>query len=144
MGRTNFCNTCCDAGYLGFLNPDGWLAGEIGDNWPFRLMIRRECPECHGNPQSMRSGSSRVPNSPAPPPVSRGIPPFVRDIMEDAGMIPNRCPFISHAPDCKCMGVSFFGSAMRYGDATAAEVLTPNQIREHYGLPPIGELEVFA
>jgi len=46
------CSECFDEGYLGFLNPDGWIAGEIGDCWPFRLMIRRECPKCHGDPKS--------------------------------------------------------------------------------------------
>ncbi len=65
------CSECNDIGHLGFINPHGWLAGEIGDNWPFRLMIKRECPKCHGDPASQLPPRPNYPiGSQQPPPRS--------------------------------------------------------------------------
>ncbi len=61
MGRSFMCSECGDAGHFGFLDPEGWLAGEIGDCWPFCLMIKRTCPKCDGDPQS------QLPPRPNPP-----------------------------------------------------------------------------
>ncbi len=61
MGRNFFCKECEDAGYFGFLNPDGWLAGEIGDCRWLQWLIKRECPKCHGDPQSQLPPRPKAP-----------------------------------------------------------------------------------
>lgn len=69
MGRNYFCTSCNDFGHHGFLDPDGWLAGEIGDCHWLQWLIKRECPKCHGDP------ASQLPTRPY---IS------TRDIMENA------------------------------------------------------------
>lgn len=74
------CCECGDAGYLGFINPHGWLAGEIGDCRWLQWLIKRECPKCRGEPQS------QIPPRPPPPPPP---PPYIstREIMECANAL---------------------------------------------------------
>lgn len=63
------CGKCNDVGYLGFLNPDGFLAGEI--RWTFlEFLIKRPCPKCDGKPETQLPPRP-VPSSPPSPPRTK-------------------------------------------------------------------------
>lgn len=64
MPRNYFCDRCNDRGHVGFFNPFGWLAGEF--RWTFlEFLIRRECPKCLGDPNSLMPPQSLL--KPHPP-----------------------------------------------------------------------------